>query len=200
MTECKLDKMVNKLNHILNKALDNSCPVAKARSIDPNNPWWTPQLKDKRHKVTKTYDKYKYRKQQKEYKKLKRKAKKNYEHLQNETVADEEAMTKKIKNLTTSIQPKVTTLKLPSGKYTETGKETCEEMMSKHFPTHTPKTNPEHNHTKIVTTEITKPDYKPWITESHVRRVLLKFKAKKSPGPDKLKPIILNTYPRIYLI
>ena len=29
--------MVNKLNHILNKALDKSCPVAKARSIDPNN-------------------------------------------------------------------------------------------------------------------------------------------------------------------
>ena len=59
LTECKLDKMFNKLNHILNTALDNSCPVAKARSIDPNNPWLTPQLKDMRHKVTKTYDKYK---------------------------------------------------------------------------------------------------------------------------------------------
>ena len=78
MTECKLDK-----NHILDKALDKSCPVAKARSIDPNNPWWTPQLKDMRHKVTKLYDRYKndrkneelgrlYRKQQKEYKKTKK--------------------------------------------------------------------------------------------------------------------------------
>ena len=127
MTECKLDTMVRKLNHILNKALDKSCPIAKAKSIDPNNPCWTPQLKDMRHKVTKTYDQYKndrknetieklYRKHQKEYKKLKRIAKRNYEHLQNEAVADEEAMAKKIKNLTTSIQPKVTTLKLPSGK------------------------------------------------------------------------------------
>ena len=35
LTECKLDKIVNKLNNTLNKALDNSCPVAKARSIDP---------------------------------------------------------------------------------------------------------------------------------------------------------------------
>ena len=123
LTECKLDKMVNKLNHILDKALDKSCPVAKARSIDPNNPWWTHQLKDMRHNVTKTYDKYKndrknetiekqYRKQQRECKKLKRKAKRYYEHFQNETVADEEALAKKIKNLTTSIQPKVTTLKL----------------------------------------------------------------------------------------
>ena len=174
MTECKLDKMVNKLNHIIDKALDKSCPVAKARSIDPNNPWWTPQLKDMRHKVTKMYDKYKndrkneeleklYRKQQKEYKKHKRKAKQNYENIQNETVANEEAMAKKIKNLTTSIQPKVTTLKLTSGKYTDIGKETCEEMMAKHFPTHTPKTNPEYNHTKIATTDISTPEFKPWI-------------------------------------
>ena len=80
LTECKLDKMnkVNKLNHVLNKALDKSCPVAKARSIDQKNPWWTTQLKDMRHKVTKTYDKYKndrknetieklYKKQQREF-------------------------------------------------------------------------------------------------------------------------------------
>ena len=53
MTECKLDKMVNKLNHVLDKALDKSCPVTKARSVDRNNPWWTPQLRDMRHKITK---------------------------------------------------------------------------------------------------------------------------------------------------
>ena len=64
--------------------------------------------------------------------------------------------------------------------------------MSKHFPTHTAKTNPEYNHTKIVTTEISKPDFKPWITQSHIRRLLLKFQAKKSPGPDKIKPIIFK--------
>ena len=117
MTECKLDKMVNKLNHILDKALDKSCPMAKTRSIDPNNPWWTPQLRDMRHKVTKTYDKYKndrkneeieksYKKQQKEYKKQKRKAKKIYENIQNETVANEEAMAKKIKNQQPAYNPK----------------------------------------------------------------------------------------------
>ena len=38
-----------------------------------------------------------YRQQQREYRKLKQKAKRNYEHLQIETVADEEAMAKKIK-------------------------------------------------------------------------------------------------------
>ena len=44
-------------------------------------------------------------------------------------------MAKKIKNLTTNIQPKVTTLKLDNGNYTEIGKETCIELMAKHFPT-----------------------------------------------------------------
>ena len=145
LTECKLDKMVSKLNHILNKAIDCSCPLAKAKSVDPNNPWWTPQLNDTRRRVTKTYDKYKndrknesleklYKKQQKEYKKLKRKTKNNFEHMQNESVENEEAMAKKVKNLTSSIQPKVTTLLLPSGKHTEVGEETCRELMTKHFP------------------------------------------------------------------
>ena len=59
MTECKLDKMVNKLNHILNSALDKACPMSKPKSIDPNNPWWTPHLKDMRNKVIKHYDNYK---------------------------------------------------------------------------------------------------------------------------------------------
>ena len=78
------------------------------------------------------------------------------------------------------------------GQHTEIGKETCEKMMAKQFPSHTPKTNPEYNHTKITTTDKTRSDFKPWITQSHVRRVLLKFKGKKSPGPDKLKPIIFK--------
>ena len=76
-----------------------------------------------RHKVTKTYDKYKndrknneieklYRRQQKEYKKQKRKAKKDYENIENETVADGEAMARKIKNLTTSIQPRAQLINL----------------------------------------------------------------------------------------
>ena len=69
-------------------------------------------------------------------------------------------------------------------------------MMAKHFPTHTAKFNPEYNFTKIVTTEISKSEYKPWITQSHVRRVLLKFKSKKSPGPDKIKPIIFKHLPK----
>ena len=68
--------------------------------------------------------------------------------------------------------------------------------MKKHFPTHTERMDPEYNHTKIVTTDITKSEFKPWVTHEHVRRVLMKFKAKKSPGPDKIKPVIFKHLPR----
>ena len=85
LTECKLDKMVNKLNYVLNKALDKSCPMAKARSIDPNNPWWTPQLKDMRHKVTKTYDKYKKIGRMKHWKKNYRKKPKRLQKTKKES-------------------------------------------------------------------------------------------------------------------
>ena len=104
-------------------------------------------------------------------------------------------MAKKIRSLTNSIQPKVTTLKLNNGEYTEIGKETCTEIMTKHFPTHTTKQEKEYSHTKVKTTEISKIDYKPWITQIHVRRVLMKFKSKKSPGPDNIKPIVFKFLP-----
>ena len=67
-----------------------------------------------------------------------RKAKENYEKIQN---VNEEAMAKKIKNLTTSIQPNVTSLKLPSGRYTEIGKET-QRIDGKTLPITHPKNQP----------------------------------------------------------
>ena len=88
-------------------------------------------------------------------------------------------MAKKMKSLATRIQPKVTTLKLDSGKHTEIGQETCQEMMTTHFPSHTAKTNPDYTHTNISTTKITYIQTLPWITPEHVRRVLLTFKGKK---------------------
>ena len=46
-------------------------------------------------------------------------------------------MAKAVKNLTKNILPAVTTLKTDEGTYTEAGEETCKEIMTKHFPTHT---------------------------------------------------------------
>ena len=67
-----------------------------------------------------------------------RKAKENYEKNKN---VNEEAIAKKIKNLTTSIQTKVTSLKLPSSRYTEIGKE-MQRIDGKTLPITHPKNQP----------------------------------------------------------
>ena len=56
ITECKLDKLVAKLNYGIKAALDKACPLTKPKTIDPNNSWWTPELKQLRKEVSKSYD------------------------------------------------------------------------------------------------------------------------------------------------
>ena len=58
--------------------------------------------------------------------------------------------------------------------------------------THTKK-HLEYNHTKVATTDITNTEFKPWITQQHVRRVLLKFKAKNPLAQIKSNQFCLNT-------
>ena len=67
-----------------------------------------------------------------------KKSKRKNEKNQN---VNEEAIAKKIKNLTTSIQPKVTSLKLPSSRYTEIGKE-MQRIDGKTLPITHPKNPP----------------------------------------------------------
>ena len=104
-------------------------------------------------------------------------------------------MAKAVKNLTKNTLPAVTTLKTDEGTYTKAGEETCKEIMTKHFPTHTDYREGVYTTNKIKTSAVTTTSYKSWITRQNVRRVLLKFKAKKSPGPDKFKPIIFKYLP-----
>ena len=51
--------MLSKVNYVINKAIDKACPLSKAKEIDPNNPWWTPELKQLRKEVTAAYDRFK---------------------------------------------------------------------------------------------------------------------------------------------
>ena len=64
--------------------------------------------------------------------------------------------------------------------------------MKKHFPSHTEKQTPEYTQKKIPTKKISIHNYKPRITPDSLRRVLLGFRAKKSPGLDKFKHILFN--------
>ena len=163
MTECKLDKMVSKLNIGLTKALNKACPLTKPKMVDSNNAWWTPQLQAMRKNVSKLYDSHKngrknlalhmyYKRKQKEYRQKCKKAQKQQVKYENETVSNEEAMAKKIQHLTSNLKPQVTTLTKDDGGSTEVGEETCKELMDKHFPTHIKRKDNEYSYNKISTT------------------------------------------------
>ena len=187
ITECKLDKVLRRLNKGIDNALDKACPMTKATTIDPHNVWWSPELTHMRREVSNLYDKHKnnkrdkklldyYKRKQKEYRKTCRLKQKQQQRYENETVTNEECMAKKVKHLTAKINPQVSTLKKDDGTCTEVGKDTCIEMMTKHFPTHMQVKTPEYSTNKLKTQDIMKAEYKSWINPESVRRVLLKFK------------------------
>ena len=59
-----------------------------------------------------------------------------------ESIPDEAQMAKHSKTLLGSIQPKLGTLQTDTGANTEVGKETFDELMAKHYPSHTAAKNP----------------------------------------------------------
>ena len=63
-----------------------------------------------------------------------------------------------------------------------------------HFPSATPVKPTVYSNKKVTRAEIT--NYKPdWITPEKVKKALLGFQSKKSPGTDGLKPIVFKHIP-----
>ena len=90
-------------------------------------------------------------------------------------------MAKHTKALLGSIQPKLSTLQTDNGKNTEVGKETFDELMTKHYPSHTAAKNPNHDKSKFIKLTELMGRYNDWINKDRVSKALTGFKAKKSP-------------------
>ena len=108
-------------------------------------------------------------------------------------------MAKHSKTLLGSIQPKLGTLQKDNGTNTEVGKETFDELMSRHYPNHTAAKFPNHANGKTVKLSELMGMYNDWINIDRIIKALTGFKAKKSPGPDGIKPIIFPFIPRPFL-
>ena len=108
-------------------------------------------------------------------------------------------MAKHSKTLLGSIQPKLGTLQTDIGTNTEVGKETFDELMTKHYPSHTAAKNPNHDNDKVIKLTELMGMYNDWINTDRVSKALTGFKAKKSPGPDGIKPIIFPFIPKSFL-
>lgn len=166
ITEKKLNHMEDRVTRVLTDALDKACPLSKACSINKNNPWFTPQLKQLRKEVGAAYEKKRannsqnvsvYKDRLKRYKRLTTKTKKDYHAKYVDSIQNEEEMSHFVKGLLkqkTAAKP--SSLKKADGTFTKTPKEAILELASTHFPSHRPIPSCSYNREKFDITEIKK--------------------------------------------
>ena len=207
-TEKKINQWVNKLTKILTDALNKACPLTPARTINKNNTWFTPQLKQLRKEVGAAYLRQKdghserhreiYNDRLKRYKRLIKKTKNDHHAKYVDSIKNEEEMSHFVKGLLkqkTAAKP--STLKRADITYTKDPEEALLELASTHFPSHRPITPCVYSRDKILTTEI-RSSFETWISARKIKEVLIKFKGKKAAGPDGLKPVIFSHMPDKY--
>ena len=143
ITSRKLDKTVSKVT----KTLDKTCPIVKSKTIDKNNPWWTPQLSKLRSETSKLYENQKnepneaqetkqFKAKFKQCKKIVKKMQRTHFREKQENMKDTNEMAKYIKRLQQTVSPVVSNLKKKDGAYSQVGEETCREIMTAYYPKH----------------------------------------------------------------
>ena len=109
LCEKKLNLWVNKLTRDLTNALNKACPLKPSCTINKNNPWFTPQLKQLRKEVGAAYSKQKdnstennkeiYKNRLKRYKRLLLRTKKDHHAKYVDSIKTEEEMSHFVKGL-----------------------------------------------------------------------------------------------------
>jgi len=161
----------------------------------------TKGLMDKRKEVSALYKKYinnkcdenwqLYKSRLKRYKKHCSKVQNKYKQKYKQTLQTPKETADYINKLTKQSPPDIGTIKKDDGQYTLPGEETQEELANIHFPGHDPEKEITPNNTKISTKEI-KNSSTDWIQQVKIKQAFDDFKAKKSAGPDGLKPTVLK--------
>ena len=208
ITEKKINAMADKLTRVINNALNKACPLSPASTINKNNPWFTPQLKQLRKEVGASYDKNKanstphnaevYKDRLRRYKRLVRKTKNKFHAKYVDCIQNEEEMSHFVKGLLkqkTAAKP--SSLKRSDGTFTKSPEEALNELASIHFPSHKKIRPCTYSKDSIPVSEILN-SCETWISARKIKEVLKQFKAKKAAGPDGLKPIVFSHMPEKY--
>ena len=204
MTDCKLDRLVNKLYFVINKGLDLACPIVKGILRDPLNEWFTEEMEAKRHRVASSYNKAKntrsgsdqwriYKKNYKAYRALVRRSKRKYWNQYKRQCGDVKQTSRLVKILQCSDTNMVSTFTKADGNNTMPGTETADYLLRSHFPNSTEAKKTRYNHVMAPSYEI-EGRFSTWITKSLAAEALSKFEHKKLPGPDGLKPVIFQHF------
>ena len=197
----KLEKIVKNLYGCMEAALNKACPMVKGSTINLGNPWFTKNLEAKRKEVFALYAKYKdsgftrggdiYRKKERSYKKHCSKVKNKYRQKYKESLADVKEMAEYVRKLEGNRLPNIGTVKRKDGIYTLPGEETLSELANIHFPGHNKNQEQCKKLGKVSTAEIRSSNCD-WINKARLTTAFNDFKAKKSPGTDGLKPVVLK--------
>ena len=203
ITDKKLDKLTTKLYSALNDAINKNAPLTNSYKRQPNNPWYDERLSELRERVGKahkllrshpsTTNHSNYRRLHNKYKKLCRRKKKRSWREFTRDIPNQEDMARLHRILLKNERNNVTSFQTQEGDTTP-GKDTAELLIKTHFPTAQEASQPRYKH-KSAPTETTKNKFGSWLDCDKVKRALLAFENKKSPGPDGLRPEIFKHLP-----
>ena len=100
----------------------------------------------------------------------------------NESVPNEEEMSKHAKKILGTIQPKIGTLENAHVKNTEVGEETFHELMTAHYPSHTKAKLTQYREENNIKLVDLMQKYNEWINAHRVTKALGSFQAKNHLG------------------
>ena len=195
----RLDLEAKSLEIALTETLDKCCPK---RQCDPRKPnkWWTLELSELQHKLRKlvrygdTYgqDREEFVQLKKQYKKSLARAKSESWKRYCSEIEGESVISKRIHSLfkKNSDSQEIPILKRPDGTWCNNEEESVKILMDKHFPNNVP---PMVNTIgQFQSDGSLDPKLEPYLTIEKVRQALKSFNANKSPGPDKIRSILLH--------
>ncbi len=199
-TSEQLDKEVDYWNGKIKYALDKACPPRVVKPYKKRQPkWWNSDIAELRHKVRSKFRVARDRGLESDwetYRNLRTDLKKLIKHSKKQSwmdFASQNSSTKDIarliKNLGKSRLPPAGLFRDQNGVVCTNVDESVQAVFDALFPGNTP--NPNEQRTRYCTlTQIHK--WANFVTEEKVAKAINTFRANKSPGPDGIKPIVLQ--------
>lgn len=200
----KIDKMVKNLYRAINHALDKACPLHDIKPPKPFSHWYNEDHRTLAAKLKKQFKKAKrarneeevgkFRTLQDEYTKLCRKDRRVAWRKFTSEADSPQSVARLQKILQFQARPSISVFRKDNGDFSEPGLDSIQCLVNKHFPSAAPVTHEPYNSDNNTDSISPLRHYDDWINDELVTKALLGFDAKKSPGPDLLKPLVFKHF------
>ena len=209
MSMKKLDKLVDRTYEVLDKALNEACPLVPVVPSVGKSHWATEEHTRGKAAVGALYKKAKrtsdpshweeYKKADKAFKQQCKNDKNRAWRKYKECIQTEKEMANLAKTVQHNERREINVLTNPDGTSTDPGTETIDLLTKTHFPAATNTKHVTYNNRRNLGVAAIREKYVDWITGDKIRSALGDFEKKKSPGPDGIKPLVFEYLPRRFL-